>query len=1716
MIGDDSFEKNQKNSKDFQTNEEMTGIVKLYNFFFNTLKKKDTNSFVICLLIIIQTIQLVSYGFSDPHLDLWKIKEKKMKNINVIVGAVRIVPLFRYLKFNIFLIIWAVFVAILFIFVLLISMAIKFNKSNSTFYKIVTSLSRYFATFVLIVGLIPIFEIILSMVKCKDGVISILKDEKECWKGIHILYSALTIIFSLLLFIVYLLFEIFFFNPFNQKNTTTKISTSADIFFCVMCVINSIRYIVISNQWISIALILIESLFNMKTGFYEPTYGNFLIQSFIMIRNSLFVWTGFMLMICKLTFTSSFDGFIYLFLFGIPLIIIACTICFKKESENFSVTNLSFGSSNEFLSRTKSVINIVGKFIDKYKSIETAKKGYDKNDIFLKGLISRHLETCISEDCPLKKYQENSGNYSIQKNCLLHYMNDQLLEGIKKFPNNKSITMTFIQFNYSNKFNLNAAKTYLSKLEKENNTITENYILFCIKQSVNSLSNKSNSGINGENEELEKMEEQTEHKFRKLKYLIENTTKIYGEFWGVLSTNLTNNLNLDKLFFLGNKLNSLLDEITKLWEKDLKTKKIDLENQSIVQLYVYFVREILRNKSKADEISKKLNEEQHFESKKNESDKFDADNLDVILEDQEYVIYCRTNEKGECSILQCSNSIVNLLGFTKQNLIGQKIETLMPSIFIGGHSKVIANKLKLLRKSNPGLTKASDKKQIFILPRTKVGYLLPVLAKFTIYNDDDFSNTFIIRCKLENKDPKSVYAFYILAKDDFTIDSFSSSALTMGLTMDLLKKYVVNLNILVRTEDNSDSINLIEKINEFEEEPKKVTWVYPDIIYPKNDTVRKNEENIEQLVSISRKKIFNLLITKMKFGDEEPVGYCLRFTSTDSRKSNIDLNDFKPNSTRLIMYDILKMNFIRAHVVTQKKNPNEEYFQKKKDISQTNEPTINEISKKATKKNKAKVKTSAGNSTDEEEDKESKDDTKNALTKEKILEYQGKSSNEINAFINSLKYYGSDVSLEKHRPNKEKYPAGKISEPNIKISISSFVKRIEEKLKAHPELRKNIKHGRDPSQPAQATPANNQNEPEISSIPSSITASTASSFNSDNNASSNDVNADVSLSLNHIFNEKSVTYIKIAAFIMFFLITAFISIEFGVSLYKTHKCAQYLNYLDDIYIILNSILYTKFFITEAIIASNTDYKTNNKTYAEMFGFNDSSYIIHCMEEMSDYRQKIADTTSLFSNATVSFSDEYYDYIDNLLIRIFTLSNSQETTEIINYETAINRIPTSIFYVSTVNDNYENINLKDRNAYELMMNLGNDYLLMIRNITFILAENAKDEAKSSKTLLIIFVLNFIVSAITLFVMWKLISRFIDDREKPVDLFLTIKKKKFEELKTTSENFLNKLLNKFFGNEETEEEESKIEYTTSNKNEDIIMITKFKQKNDYKQSIRNSSEYLMLFIQIALFLLCIEGYMTFKYFFIRKTLKNIKDYTDIFNITHYSESHLVLATNVFKSFYYNDSIPILNQTDTTNVYYETIINISDEIERLYTKTFETGSFLKGKYLDEFSNRMIGNITDMLDDINATDEDYRGTLENGFSCVSTRYFEMSKFLVVLYIKTNSSEEITDSSFCYKEKFVQVNKVLINVIRPWFDKMIDYIKDRFDDYKSQINLVIDSTYIILLIAVIVIYFLVWKSYEERLKSLLKTSVDLIKLIPEEIKREIVKKLNEEEEKNE
>jgi len=113
-------------------------------------------------------------------------------------------------------------------------------------------------------------------------------------------------------------------------------------------------------------------------------------------------------------------------------------------------------------------------------------------------------------------------------------------------------------------------------------------------------------------------------------------------------------------------------------------------------------------------------------------------------------------------------------------------------------------------------------------------------------------------------------------------------------------------------------------------------------------------------------------------------------------------------------------------------------------------------------------------------------------------------------------------------------------------------------------------------------------------------------------------------------------------------------------------------------------------------------------------------------------------------------------------------------------------------------------MTQRNTYDLMNNLLNDYYTTWQGLTFILVNEVKAQASNDNKLLIIFAFSFLLCIVSFLIIRQLIGKFIDDREKPIDLFLTIKKQKFEELKLCSEAFLNKLLNKFFGNEEAEDE------------------------------------------------------------------------------------------------------------------------------------------------------------------------------------------------------------------------------------------------------------------------------------------------------------------------
>ena len=48
-------------------------------------------------------------------------------------------------------------------------------------------------------------------------------------------------------------------------------------------------------------------------------------------------------------------------------------------------------------------------------------------------------------------------------------------------------------------------------------------------------------------------------------------------------------------------------------------------------------------------------------------------------------------------------------------------------------------------------------------------------------------------------------------------------------------------------------------------------------------------------------------------------GQCLSsFKVIDNKRGNIDPNEFKPNSTKHVLFDVLRLNYIRTILVTKK------------------------------------------------------------------------------------------------------------------------------------------------------------------------------------------------------------------------------------------------------------------------------------------------------------------------------------------------------------------------------------------------------------------------------------------------------------------------------------------------------------------------------------------------------------------------------------------------------------------------------------------------------------------------------------------------------------------------------------------------------------------------------------------------------------------------------
>ena len=1089
---------------------------------------------------------------------------------------------------------------------------------------------------------------------------------------------------------------------------------------------------------------------------------------------------------------------------------------------------------------------------------------------------------------------------------------------------------------------------------------------------------------------------------------------------------------------------------------------------------------------------------QSYNNVRNE-DKNQIENID-FLETQEYLIFINTNEKGKTNIIQFSNSLVDLIGYQKSELINKPIEALMPTLLSENYSRMIEEYIKEYssqKNQENESFKGGDKTKQFTLIKTKMGYLIPFNVRYILYDNNDFSNNFLIKAKLESSDVKSLYAYYLLTKPDFSLEMISSSAIHLGLSLDLLKKYVIKLNVLIRT-NNDENLNLYDKYKEYKDEAVKITWVNPELIYPKNDLSKLKDVPIQDLIKKSKKTKMFLQIFEMKQGDEiKAFAFKIFEKKSGKNQKEFELKRFIPHTKNQVLFDLLTLNYIRTKIVKEKTG-----FRNLREIEDGKENQTNITMAKTGKK--GRVKTQDSNILEElsEDEKEEV-----VITKDKILDLQTKDSNGIKSFINSLPFFGSEISLVKHRPNREQYPAGKAQEPQIKIDASKYTKIIESKLKENPKLYKKIK--------------NFQKERKISNVEENMEVKQnyideEVKLEENKNIGIESINRDFSgnsnVSLINVINISSIQYVKIVDFFIYFFVITIFTIHFVLTYFFFKKNSKIYEYYSYSYQMLNDIVYIKYFVSEGI------YTNDVQNYSVFQHSKKTHYFNLIKTELAEYGDDITYIIYQFNNPKVEFPKKYKEYISNTNLTIKTNSEMSKTEQQ-PYSSALSKLTTSIFFLSSSDNDDDNFNMKNNFAYELMVNLMNSYYITFEKIILIMINFLEERTEDIKIIfIIIFLVSFVISVTYLILFQRMMVKLDKDREKPLNLFLTIKNRIFEDLKNLSENFSNKLLNKFFRDEN--EEESQQNYSRIDIKSNDINVAKFKALNEYKSLNKKENSFMKYFIQLVVFYGIFNTILLLEYISTISFNNKIQNYIKIYNSTSFSEIYLVTRVNIIKQYFYNSSITNYGFEEEeemkANLLYAFLF-MSQEIVPTIKELSKTNSFLKNEYKNLFMQYYYSNFTELIKDeignvINSeSNSDLNEYFKYGFASINLRIFEILRYLNIKYfIDPERNLEKNVSCLINHDFWYHMHVLLIRVVRPWYKKMNNLMSFYYTSYtKQRLNYYIFA-FVILLVLISLYYWIGWKHYENEFIDSIQKSFDLINLIPEEIKNIIINKLNE------
>ena len=249
------------------------------------------------------------------------------------------------------------------------------------------------------------------------------------------------------------------------------------------------------------------------------------------------------------------------------------------------------------------------------------------------------------------------------------------------------------------------------------------------------------------------------------------------------------------------------------------------------------------------------------------------------------------------------------------------------------------------------------------------------------------------------------------------------------------------------------------------------------------------------------------------------------------------------------------------------------------------------------------------------------------------------------------------------------------------------------------------------------------------------------------------------------------------------------------------------------------------------------------------------------------------------------------------------------------------------------------------------------------------------------------------------------------------------------------------------------------------------------------------------------------------------RDISRFCEVFNSTQFSQIYLMTRIDIVKQYFYNSSIINYNMNKDIMIFnfFQCFINITDQLEETIKETSTTKSFLK-YYKFLFKQYMYNNFTDLFTKINNINDEGLNVMiiqkvNYGFKSICSEIFELLQVLMNNYFKENEYNKslVNTTSELNKSRFWDIlNDLAINLVRPWYKYMNKSINDSYYSMALQRVIQYIFLFVFMLVLISIYYWVIMKRYENKFIKTINKSFDLINLMPEEIKKVIVNKLNE------